>query len=309
MNKPNRPNDEPARRKPSRAESPSASGPHKSPPGRPKGDYRSAQHEGTPVGAHSPSSGGWQPQRGDDAWSEVANFVVTFEQRSSGAGGSAERRITAHKMQEGGITAEWSGAAQQPMCAWIQDHVGDWGGLVGDDAEAGAAGSIAAGAAPGDAPAAAPTPVQLPAVAQSPLIDRKQEDMTLLFSELRVALQAADADVPASVAARGPDAMSIASDHAFNVEGRIELRGLREPDLRRHAHCSVQFFGRNLATKEGLNLGKVEIESLAEGQTSYQAVLRGVRLPAGHYRLASVALLQGDLHRMAYKAGPLVQIA
>ena len=42
-----------------------------------------------------------------DEWSEVANFVITFERRGAQAAGTLERRISAHKMQDGGISARW----------------------------------------------------------------------------------------------------------------------------------------------------------------------------------------------------------
>ena len=65
-------------------------------------------------------------------WNEVANFVLTFESRTR-AQGARENRITAHKMQDGGLTAEWRGTEQQAMCSWIGQHLGDWPAASGDN--------------------------------------------------------------------------------------------------------------------------------------------------------------------------------
>ena len=230
--------------------------------------------------------------KGDD-WSEVANFVVTFERRESEAAGTVEQRISAHKMQDGGITAIWSGVGQQPMCEWIANHVGDWASMDADKHETDAVSQEVI-----LAPSLASTPSDGDAAAIS-------SDVTVTISDLRTLAASADAQ---TLGAGKLDRTSFASGEAFNVETRIEISGLRGRDLHRNSPCCVKFFSRNIATRLGLQLGQVSVDDLAEGQTSYRAVLPRVSLPAGSYRLETVALLKGTQTKMAYRQGPLLQV-
>ena len=212
-----------------------------------------------------------------DEWSEVANFVITFERRGAQAAGTLERRISAHKMQDGGISARWSGVAQQPMAAWMAEHVGDW---ADDEAPLpGAPASAEAGRA------ARPT--------------------------------ATDAATAAAAAARATDNTSISiqnfrvrgqADAAFDLEADIEVECPVGAKARLLPPCSVSFFSRNVANHDKAALGTIVVDGLAPGRKSYRARLPAVKLPAGEYRLESVALLKGAATKVAYKAGPVLHV-
>ena len=232
-------------------------------------------------GARSVSAKKEQP------WTDVASFVINFERRAVVAGRS-ERRITAHKMQDGGITAGWTGLAQQPLVEWIADHVGDWG-----DSE----------------------PVQsllAPAVADN-RIDAKPTlcDTTAVALSITAveAHQAGGIETTAGARAREQArGVVLRSGTAFDLDAVVEISGLEDEILSTSAPCTVQFFSRNTVTQERSRLGEVLAGAQAAGRSSYSATLPQITLPAGTYRVASVAILKGTPPKLAYAQGPLLEI-
>jgi hypothetical protein len=205
-------------------------------------------------------------ERNED-WAEVANFVVTFERRGSQAEGTLERRITAHKMQDGGISARWSGPAQQPMVAWMAQQVGEWAADV------------------------ASTEGTTPAAPNGPG-------------------PAATTDACA-VSIQDFQALALGESKAFDLEANIEVQGLEtvvQPGALALPPCTVAFYSRNVATRDKSALGSVVLEDLEPGRRSYRARLKAVVLPAGEYRLESVALLRGRSPKMAHKVGPVLHV-
>lgn len=230
------------------------------------------------------------PQKREAAWIDVASFVISFEHRAAVTGRS-ERRITAHKMQDGGITAEWTGLAQQPLAQWIADHVGDWGDeepLQGLMASAETSACIDAKAIPCDTSA-------------------------LVVSVTKVEAHQAGghrtADGARSVA-ETPGAVALQSSTAFELEAVVEISAPCGQEVSPHsASCTVQFFSRNTSTLESSRLGEVLANVRPGTRGAYAATLPRVKLPAGTYRVASVAILKGVPPKLAYAQGPMLEIA
>jgi hypothetical protein len=240
----------------------------------------SVQKAGSPTGKPARSVA----PKEEASWTEVANFVVTFERRESETGAGIERRITAHKMQDDGITAKWTGVAQQPMCEWIADHVSDW--VIAEPRSAEVDGSAIA--------------------AQVPGVDTT--GLAMRITQVRAVLSADRA--PAAVGSTQEDSRhtSFESGEAFNLEALIEISGLPKSQAAQIPACSVQFFSRNAVTKEKVRLGEARIADHVEGRSSFRAKLALVRLAAGNYRLEAVAMLKGQQPILAYGLAPMMQV-
>ncbi len=216
-------------------------------------------------------------------WAEVANFVVTFERRESESGDGIERRITAHKMQDDGITAKWTGAGQQAMCEWIANQVRDW---VNPEPAESTRNEVGCD----------------PIAARAPELDTTH--VTLAIAQVR-ALGSVDPEPSGSGTQDEGCRTSFKRGEVFNLEALIEFSGLREADAGHIPPCSVQFFSRNTLTKERARLGEASIAERGCGQSSYRAVLTRVQLAEGSYRLESVAMLKGKQPKFAYEQVPL----
>jgi hypothetical protein len=240
----------------------------------------------------------------EESWTEVANFVLTFERRVGAVDGQTEKRITAHKMQEGGITANWTGVAQQPMCEWIAQHVGDWARAQAQAQLEEVAPTLTTEEIHNEEIQQGDTETLAPPAAAAP-----PAALGLAVAQVR-ALQAIVETVPGgSPAAPSNSRASFKSGEAFSLEALIEINGLGDAQpLDPAAACSVQFFSRNTVTSEAARLGEACVAEPVNGQSSYRAVLRRVRLPAGTYRLESVATLKGMPPKHAYGQGPVLQV-
>jgi hypothetical protein len=227
-------------------------------------------------------------------WREVANFVVTFESRANAAGGE-DKRITAHKMQEGGITASWTGAEQQPMCRWIAEHVGEgWEPAPGptDALQAADRPEPARKPAPQLAPEGHDAAPSLPGVA-------------LTIAQLRARpivepVAPTDARAGDAAAARGRTAL------AFDLEAVLDIEAA---DLHGQAVAwPVEFYLRDMHTASKRRLGVASTEVLVAGRASYAARLSEVELPAGIYRVDCVARTPGNAPGFAFRQGPVLQV-
>ena len=225
-------------------------------------------------------------------WNEVANFVLTFESRTP-ARGARENRITAHKMQDGGLTAEWRGTEQQTMCGWISQHLGDWPAASDDDVvgtgelptpSADRASSSRETNEPTEVRPAAPSPEALPAF---------RLQVTALYP---LARGSADARVHA------------VGTLPFDLEASIIAEPLN-PDaaLEFPVPCEVEFFCRNTTTTEKLQLGSIVVD-MTRAESAHKAVLRQVSLAPGHYRLACIARLRRVISPVACLQGPPLQV-
>jgi hypothetical protein len=225
------------------------------------------------------------------SWTEVANFVVTFERRESETGTGIERRITAHKMQDDGITAKWTGLAQQPMCEWMTEHVGDWAKTQPTtpvEAEPLQSGSDAA------APPDKPTALQL--------------EISMLRAVHTYAEHACTGTIAPAELGRG-GVGSLKSGTAFDVEVTVKINGLCKGKAPQNSvPCSVQFFCRNTLTSEGTRLGAVSVVEMVDNKSAYRAVLPRVSLAAGTYRLESVATLKDAHPSFAYGQSSLLEV-
>jgi hypothetical protein len=236
-------------------------------------------------------------------WSEVANFVLTFETRLLRSG-REERRITAHKMQDGGITARWTGHAQQPMVNWIAEHLGDWGELpsqesVPPDAES------AHVTHPPSPPSAATAST---AVSPKPWLDAAQVSLSITAV---VARQAGAMGSPAGAPATlQPSRARLRGGEVFDLDATIEVSCASPlPAAPLASQCKVEFFGRNLSTKKSIRIGEASIDAdLVSGAGVYQAHLGGLSLPPGTYRLNSIASLPTRTARLAHTEGPLLDV-
>lgn len=238
--------------------------------------------------ATSKAARGRVPKK-EERWTEMASFVINFERRA-GARGSAERRITAHKMQDGGITAQWSGLAQEPLIQWIAEHVNDWGDMESVQ------------------PVAA-------AEAALPLIAGAAAHCDTASVNLSISAVEAHQAGRTGAGGRGqtPDpgrTVALKSSAAFDLDAVVRISG---PDGRElpsaSTPCTVQFFVSNVATKEQSRLGEVRAGATAPGASSAAATLPRITLPAGTYRVASVAILKGTPPKLAYAQGPLLEVA
>jgi hypothetical protein len=233
-----------------------------------------------------------KPERGgatrkEERWTEMASFVVNFERRNN-ADGSGERRITAHKMQDGGITAQWTGVAQEPLVRWIADHVSDWGDRESIQAVAGHA-------------------------AESSLIDLG--DAVCDTTTVSLSITAIGAHTPGhsggavrAEASNGASSVALRSGAAFELSAVVEINAQDGRELpAASTPCTVQFFSVNTVTKQRSRLGEVWAGQAA-GRSSLAATLPRVTLPAGSYRVTSVALLKGTPPKLAYAQGPLLEV-
>jgi hypothetical protein len=276
--------------------------------------------------AQSPSKGGRRArgaaaaQDAAGAWNEVANFVVTFERRERGERRDAdgvERRISAHKMQDGGISAAWTGIEQQPMCAWIADHLGaDWAEAGTDAApEAGAAERLL-GADPTAPPAVSephktlpPSAASMVATSDDAATPVEPRVVALAVSHVRPVRPGSHGAANTSGHAVEPTREPLQGDAPFDLEALVRVEAVspcgpaQEP-----LSGSVQFFCRNMATAEKRRLGEVPWEQAAQGGTTHCARLSSVCLPKGRYRLASIAKARGTAHQVAYSEGPLLEV-
>lgn len=279
----------------------------------------------------------------EDRWTEVANFVVTFERRDTEAG--VDRRITAHKMQDDGITAKWTGVAQHPMCEWIANHTGDWAFAEAvSPAPAALAGESKAAAAPSMGPASAGPGLVISQVralhAERPdaLIEANRaacEPALPATEPVRPVDAAPRAEVPAPLpdasrislsirtvtarqaSATGPSAgapthasrVRLRGDEVFDLDAMIEIASTTELQVTPLVkQCRVQFFGRNMATKKGIRLGEANVGVAESGGGAYRASLGGVTLPAGRYRVDLIATFPTWPAKLARAEGPMLDV-
>ena len=274
----------------------------------------------------------------EDGWTEVANFVVTYERRDSAAG--VDRRITAHKMQDDGITAKWTGEAQQPMCEWIANHTGDCAfaeaanptptPLTGEsNAAVASSPSVgSASAAPGqvksqvralhavrldaliEANRAACEPA-LPVEAAShaevpaPLPDASRVSLYIRT----VTARQASATRPSAGATTQGTRVRLRGDEVFDLDAMIEIASATESlVIPLVEQCRVQFFGRNMSTKKSIRLGEANVGVAESGGGAYRASLGALSLPAGIYRLDSIATLPTWPAMLAHAEGPMLDV-
>lgn len=229
----------------------------------------------------------------EPAWNEVANFVLTFESRMR-AQGARENRITAHKMQDGGLTAEWRGTEQQAMCGWIGQHLGDWPAASGDNvADAEDPGRPSADRQSTSKEANPPTEMR-PATPPRPALPAFRLQVTALYP-----LAGSSADARVHVLGTQP----------FDLEASIIAEPVN-PDaaLEYPVPCAVEFFCRNATTTEKFQLGSTVVVDVTGTESVYKAVVRQVSLAPGHYRLACIARLRGAIAPVASVQGPLLQV-
>jgi hypothetical protein len=214
-------------------------------------------------------------------WDEVANFVLTFESRAV-ASGTRENRITAHKMQEGGITEKWIGTEPQPMVQWIRDHLGDW-------AQA--------------------------AVRTDPPIKVPRHELAAFRLEVSALCPIARASgdrghEQAELAARQSDArIHVSGPATFDLEAVVQIDPSNADLLADGSvRCAVEFFSRNTLTAEKARLGEAMTAEVTATQRSYTAVLLNVTLNTGSHRLACVARLRNSAAPIACLQGPLIQV-
>lgn len=251
-------------------------------------------------------------------WSEVASFVIHFERRATGDG-AGERRITAHKMQDGGITARWTGLAQQPMTSWIAEHLGDWGDEPAPEVPPGCAASTAS-ATPAAPTSTAPTPHTATralagtgtASADGPIPRPRAPGVelaiTAVIARSAVAGPARAADWPAVAPARA----RLRGGESFELAAEVRIVGAADAavaDAAPALPCKVEFFGRDLATRKSIRLGAADVGAAAGGAAgAYRAHLGGLVLPPGTYRLDSVALLGARPAKLAHAEGPVLEV-
>jgi hypothetical protein len=257
---------------------------------------------------------------GGETWVEAANFVITFERRNADANGRIARRITAHKMQEGGISAEWTGLQQEPMCDWIAHHVGDWG----DEPNAAAASEptgptstlhSAALAGPADPEVAslhlaALDPrgeVASQAVVEPSPVPSAASGTTVRISRLNVVRSATlvpQSSVAGAVEAGDDGRM------AFDLLAHLQFGegGVGDASDPAMPACPIEFFGRNLATAQKMRLGEAQAPANQRGRC-VAVTLSNVELPPGTYRLACVARLTNSNAPPASLRGPLLVVS
>lgn len=225
-------------------------------------------------------------------WNEVANFVLTFESRTREQG-ARENRITAHKMQDGGLTAEWRGTEQQAMCGWIGQHLGDWPATGGDKVvEAGEPHTPSADRSSTSGETNEPAEVG-PAPPSREALPAFRLQVTALYP---LAQGSADAQVHAV----GP--------RPFDLEASIIAEPVDTDAASESAvPCRVEFFCRNATTTEKFQLGSIVFD-VTGTEGAHKAVLRQVSLAPGHYRLACVAKLRRVISPVACLQGPLLQV-
>jgi hypothetical protein len=247
------------------------------------------------VSTGSKAARGSRPPKAD-AWTEVASFVINFERRASSESRGPERRITAHKMQDGGITAAWTGLAQQPMCQWIAEHVSDWANV--DPADAAERSAMKTWHEK-----AVPAPHRMP---------KKADDHPEASPSIAAVRAHQTGVVDVTLRANAPRALlgvALKPDEAFDLDTWIDMPasclGALDPGT---PQCTVLFFGKNTQTHEGLRLGAAVAEARNAGDHSFMASLPEIKLPAGSYRVAVVAELNGLPERRAYGQGPLLEI-
>ena len=223
----------------------------------------------------------------EPAWTEVANFVLTFESRVR-VEGTRENRITAHKMQDGGLTAEWRGTEQQAMCGWIGQHLGDWPAAMGDEfIEAADPGTPSAGGSSTSGEGKQPT-------ARREALPEYRLQVTAVHPR---ALGAPDAPV------------HVVDTRAFDIEASIIAVPVNADAATHDAvPCAVDFFCRNTMTAEKFQLGSTVVVDVTGSEHQYKAVLRQVALAPGHYRVACIARLRSAVAPVACAQGPLLQV-
>lgn len=229
-------------------------------------------------------------------WTEAASFVVHFERRAvAGSAESFEHRITAHKMEDGGISAQWIDGTLEPLVRWIAEHAGEpWAAGSGGEAAVGEAAEAEA-----TVPAAA-----------------VPERAGIAMCIARFGVRAADG----TAAAEGGDGPSsdqpevqLAVGTAVDLEATIRIEGFAAaPADGTTPPCTVHFYGRNSLTQQGMLLGEVAAAPLAEGGATgadlWRARLRHLNLPAGSYRLATVATLDAMPSVRAHAGGPMLLV-
>ena len=234
----------------------------------------------------------------EPAWNELANFVLTFESLGL-PDGLREHRITAHKMQDGGLTAEWRGTAPQAMYDWIGQHLGDWPAISGATQAAALATpdtTSAATNAPTNAPTAAPT--NAAAGAAAPAAGHRE---ALPAFHLQVTALHPRGEAGARV--------NTVRAQAFDIEAHVTAESLREDDDPADpVTCEVTFFCRNTVTAEKFGLGAPVVFDVSHAQREHTALLEQVCLAPGSYRLACIARLRGAAAPVACGQGPLLQV-
>ena len=234
------------------------------------------------------------------AWNEVANFVLTFESRTL-ASGASENRITAHKMQDGGLTEKWTGTEQQPMVRWISEHVGDWPEAAAKAAAEPAHSSVAQADPPPYLQRSADPDVQrdIPAA------------FRLTVSSLQPVLNPfAGADPRHAAVHLSGARIQMPGATPFDLEAAVSIDALNDTAAASGSsvRCVVEFFCRNTRTAEKTRLGEAYSGGVAGARSSCTAALRGVRLAPGSYRLACVARLTGAGAPPAFLQGPWLEV-
>lgn len=214
---------------------------------------------------------------GEGDWKPFASFVVEFQARE--VEGRAEERRTAIHYMEADKSETWPGIESDQLCQWMLDQVGE---KVQREPEEG--------------PPVEARPATVPSV-------------TVEITQIQ-AFQPPQNETPSAIGQAGrPFQGFVRSSEPFALKASFVLTGLAAPDTtKRQITYSAQFHAYNLSTGERTHMGDTSPDTLAEGESSYKAVLPEATLQPGVYRLWVLATLQGAPPTVGYLEVPMLQV-
>lgn len=217
-------------------------------------------------------------------WQDIASMVVYFQLRQH-EGGAETRRISVHRIQNGGQNAEFDGFDYETLCSWMADQVREIRVAERDNLHAAR-----------NEPA-----TRYPSTSARP---------ELRFVWIR-AFQPPISHQPASMAmAGGAFAQRIEADSPLSFEICFRLRAATATELAAiGAGYRSRFYLQEVATRRKTHLGDSELTPLIAEQTTYTSRVSHVKLVPGLYRVQVVVELQSLSPSSHFLEAPFLTVA
>jgi hypothetical protein len=230
-----------------------------------------------------PANRASMPNTGENHWQQVAYFNITFlEHHVKDRVVGRKTTINYHEADE---NAEWDGFETERISQWILEQAGD---ELSQEIQ--------------EVPATEPKPELLKE-------EKIPAQIAISVTGLRL-YQPADAEISLTSGKNGrPHTGTIQSGLPFAAKAEFEIDEQAATTIANHEiPYRVQFYTQDRSSKEKAHLGDAKTGLLASNKTSYSAMLGGITLPSGTYRLRVVVIAESEEIVPGYLELPILRV-